>query len=49
MSATRRSDQSKVHVEVADAVLEDVDGGTFTPTYDRSKPRKGTHLYDNGE
>ncbi len=32
--------------KVADAALDDVDGGTFTPTYDRSKPRKGTHLYD---
>lgn len=23
--------------------------GTFNPSYDRSKPRKGTHLYDGTE
>ncbi len=33
--------------EVADVALNDVDGGIFSPTYDRSKPRKGTHLYDH--
>ena len=38
-----------VEGKVADADLRDVDGGEFTPTYDRSKPRKGTHLYDDSE